>query len=439
MIRIDNKFLDRADEILCTVKRGEKITAALSGGADSVFLLYLLASYCDDNGTLLEAVHVNHSLRGEESDRDEMFCRELCKENNIPLTVKRIDAKKYSEENHLSVEEGARKLRYDIFGRIEGYTATAHNLNDNAETVILNMARGTALKGLCGIPPKRDNIIRPLLKISRQEIEDFLNRNGIPFVTDSTNLSDAYTRNRIRHNILPVMESVNENYLLNIGRMTGFLSEDEELLSRMAENLSSDIGELKNAHPALRKRFLKNKMSEAGISVNSDRISRAEKVIFKGNKEQLQENIFAYVENGKLHIDKMTYPHEPLRERKPLLIGENKFSDGKVIILEKVSFQKINSVNNSLTYFVLDYDKIQGGLFFRTVCEGDKIRLHGEKFHRKIRKILNAEKIPVYKRKEAVVIEDENEILFAEYCGVCDTVFSYDENGNLYRASIKYM
>ena len=158
------------------LKSGDTVVCGLSGGADSVALLLALFSLKDRLGIQIEALHVNHCLRGAESDRDEQFCRELCKRKAIVFNAVSCDVSGYAEKNSLSVEEAARKLRYSIFEEYSAHkkTATAHNANDALETAILNLARGTGIKGIAGIPPVRGNIISPLLGVTRDEIEMFL-------------------------------------------------------------------------------------------------------------------------------------------------------------------------------------------------------------------------------------------------------------------------
>ena len=165
--------------------KGDTVVCGLSGGADSVCLLLAMKQLSEQLGITVEALHVNHCLRGDESDRDEAFCRKLCEDNDIPFKAFSCNVKAYAADHSLSDEEAARKLRYSIFAENSAskLMATAHNADDNLETMILNLARGSALKGLCGIPPVRGNIIRPLLCVSRAEIEAFLAGLGQDFVT----------------------------------------------------------------------------------------------------------------------------------------------------------------------------------------------------------------------------------------------------------------
>lgn len=221
---------------------GEKTAVcALSGGADSVALLLVMKELSVQYGFKLGACHLNHGLRGEDSDADEVFCAELCERLGVELYRKKISVSGYSQK-HESLEETARKIRYRFFEEAREHfgensvTATAHNANDSAETVLLNIIRGTGLKGLCGIPPVRDKIIRPLIYTQRSDIEKFLKSKNQPFVTDKTNFSEEYTRNRIRLNILPEMIKINPSVVATITRMSENLRRDSSYLEELSES-----------------------------------------------------------------------------------------------------------------------------------------------------------------------------------------------------------
>lgn len=188
----------------------DKVLVALSGGADSVALLRLLLSA----GYSCEAAHCNFRLRGKESDRDEEFVRRLCREQQVELHVTHFDTEKIAEERHISIEMAARELRYDWFEELRkerrtAVTAVAHHRDDSVETILLNLIRGTGINGLLGIRPKNGFIVRPLLCMDRAEVVDYLKSIGQEYVTDSTNLQDDYTRNKIRLNLLPAMQEIN--------------------------------------------------------------------------------------------------------------------------------------------------------------------------------------------------------------------------------------
>ena len=206
--RFPKLTLDKVKETVSKyemLQPGEKVLLGVSGGCDSSVLLHLMSFLSTQWGLTLEAAHVNHNLRGPESLRDERFVRSMCREYGIKLHVMNADVRAYAEEHRLCEEEAGRELRYQFFEhcakRMGKGTkiATAHTLSDCAETFLFNMARGTGLSGLCGIPPVRGDIIRPLIETTRNQIEAFCAEQGIPYITDSSNLADNYARNRIRH------------------------------------------------------------------------------------------------------------------------------------------------------------------------------------------------------------------------------------------------
>ena len=220
------------------INKGDTVIAAVSGGADSVALLYVLYSLKNELGFSLAACHVNHNLRGEESDGDERFVRRMCRFLDIPLYVASINVNDLRQK-HDSLEECARRLRYEFFDSISRgkLIATAHTASDNCETILINMVRGTALSGICGIPVKRDNIIRPLLYNTRGEIERYCTENSLDYVTDSTNLSDDYTRNKIRHKVVPLLREINPALFGAISRLSQSVSDDDRYLDKIAAQL----------------------------------------------------------------------------------------------------------------------------------------------------------------------------------------------------------
>lgn len=231
--------------------RGETVTAALSGGADSVSLLRALKSLEDALEIRVCACHLNHCLRGEESDYDERFCAELCEVLGVPLETRRVEIAKLTNP-HESIEQAARRIRYEFFEETlrkfgSRVLATAHTASDNAETVLLNLTRGTGISGLCGIPPVREfggegalRVVRPLLGCSRTEVEEYLAALGQGFVTDKTNLSDDYSRNRIRLNVITELEKINPSLQTVISRMTKIVREDDRFLEELSDKALSE-------------------------------------------------------------------------------------------------------------------------------------------------------------------------------------------------------
>ena len=249
------------------LQKSERVLVGLSGGADSVSLLLCLKRL----GYNLAACHINHQLRGDESVRDEQFCIELCSKLDIEIFVHRIDVDEYCNQNGLSIEEGARKLRYSLFDKAGcDKIATAHTLSDCLETSLFNFARGTGLKGLCSIPPVRNNIVRPLIECTRQEIENFLENENKGFVIDSTNLQNDYSRNKLRHLVVPVLEDINPSLLSTYYKTLENLKSDEKYLDLQANKLLSaalsDTGYnaalLDDAHHAIKNRAIAKILSQ---------------------------------------------------------------------------------------------------------------------------------------------------------------------------------
>ena len=218
--------------------RGQTVTCAVSGGGDSVALLHLLRSHREQLGLCLSAAHYHHGLR-ETADRDEAFVRELCAALDVPLAVGRGDVKAYAAQTGMSVEEAARKLRYEFLLSQPGLVAVAHNADDQVETVLLNLLRGTGLKGLGGMESRRGRVVRPLLWVTRAEIEAYLKEHGLSYCTDETNGEDDALRNRLRHHVVPLLRQENPSLEQTVGRMTGLLRQDEAYLQAETEKLLS--------------------------------------------------------------------------------------------------------------------------------------------------------------------------------------------------------
>ena len=269
-VNITNSFLEkikRADEDFCLFDGAEKILVGLSGGADSTALLLSLNELSKVFGFELFALHVNHMIRGAEADRDETFAKELCKKQGVEFVCERVDVPNLAKQTGESLELCARNVRYDVFGKVckeNGIThvATAHNSCDNSETVLFNLVRGSGTKGMCGIPPKRSlgknvEIIRPLIYVSRAEIEDYLCAMGQDFVTDSTNADSDYSRNFIRNDVLPLLRRLNPSLEDSIQRMSSLHRIDEKYLSRKAEEcVTDDVEKLKKLDIALLSRVV---------------------------------------------------------------------------------------------------------------------------------------------------------------------------------------
>ncbi|WP_243113169.1 tRNA lysidine(34) synthetase TilS [Ruminococcus sp. Marseille-P6503] len=409
------------------ISEGETVLCCLSGGADSVTLLLCLLEL----GYKVRACHVNHQLRGAESQRDEKFCGELCARLGVKLDVYRKDAGKYSEENGFSVEEGARKLRYEIFARCQAdKIATAHTLSDSMETALFNMARGTGIKGLCGIPPVRDNIIRPLICCTRQEVESFLEARKQSFVTDSTNLSDDYTRNKIRHRVVPVMREINVSAEKSFGLMSCSLRQDMEYLEAQAEKVfqAARSGEnsfsrtvLNSADPAIKSRVVMRILSRYGLSCSHDRVREMIKIAGNGGRADLggglsvlcSRDLMRIVNSAELEYEEVCLAAVP--------DGEYCFYDKKIVLKIMDKDRLECNVNKKFANCIADYDKIKGEILLRNRRSGDRIKLEGRDFTSSVKKLFN-ERISAEKRGRTAMLSDDEGLFFIESFGIAERV-----------------
>lgn len=245
------------------IKSGDIVLVGFSGGADSVCLLHILSSIRRLLKIDVYAMHINHRLRGEEAERDEEFCREFAKAAAVDFTVKRLNVLKYQEEYKLSLEEAARILRYRALeqkrmelSEMTGdnvWVATAHHADDQAETILMNMLRGSGLKGIGGMRPVRDCVVRPLLSVGKKDILSYIERNSLEFVTDSTNLCNDYTRNKIRNEILPILNNeINKKASEHINSIGYMCREADDYFTRIATEYIENEAEVLDNKRALR-------------------------------------------------------------------------------------------------------------------------------------------------------------------------------------------
>ena len=272
-MKLDETFLRRLRQT-GLIPPGSSVTVALSGGADSVALLALLRTAAPALDLRLEAAHFHHGLRGAEADRDEAFCRDLCAAWEIPLTVGRGEAAAHAARTGQSVETAARALRYAFLEQAApDLIATAHTADDNTETLLLHLLRGSGPRGLGGIPPRRGRIVRPLLELRHGELLAYLTEAGIPHVEDSTNAADDCLRNRLRHRVLPLLEAENPRLSEAAGRTAALLRAEDAYLARLAAEAAAgcrgpegwSCRALTALDPVLRRRILLSLLEELGL------------------------------------------------------------------------------------------------------------------------------------------------------------------------------
>ena len=312
------------------LKPKDKVIVGLSGGADSVTLLHCLYSLKETLDIELFTCHINHNLRGDDSDRDQKFAEDLCESLDIPLRVFSVDVKG-ALQKHQSTEEIARKLRYEKFSEyakdIGAKVATAHNACDNSETVLLNLIRGTGLKGLCGIPPVRDCFIRPLICCTREEIEEYIKANSLKYVTDKTNFSTDYTRNKVRLQLMPLLLEMNPSFHRGVSRTVSALRKDSGFLEEMAvsaldgariEEGVYSSEKLALLDPPVFSRAVSLMLWEKQVEPSALRINGFMEIIRDGRgKINLEKNKFAVVRKGRAEVQIIVQQYRERKINKP--------------------------------------------------------------------------------------------------------------------------
>ncbi len=407
----------------------KSVAVGVSGGADSMCLLHILSSLKDRYGIILKAVHVNHNLRGEEALRDEKLVRDYCSEKGIDLTVCSVDVLSLSAELGLGTEECGRKVRYECFEKAKcDAVAVAHSLSDSIETTVYNLLRGTGTKGLCGIPVKRKpNIIRPLIFCTREEIEAYCEKENVPFITDSTNLTDDYTRNYIRHNIIPNFEKVNSSYAESISRTCTILSEENDFIEKSALHLivcanrpdGYDAEVFYEAHPAVRKRailiLLREKMNKQSLYIHTDLVNSI--IESKRGKVEISADMYAKVKDGILSF---------VGTEEKAGSWQTAFDKGKAESPYGV-YRVLSREADFKTVDAFDGGKITGELILSSRSKGDRFIFKNRGVSKSLKKLFNEMKIPVSEREKRAVLRDGENIIWVEGVGT-NSPYIPDEN-----------
>ena len=417
-------------EELTGLPKDTPILVGYSGGADSTALLHMLTRLRDLYGTPVYAAHIHHGIRGEEADRDERFCRSFAEQCRVPLFVHHADVPKLSREWGESVEATARRVRYEFFDTImrqEGIPllATAHNADDNLETILFHLARGSGLGGMCGIPQSRlcenGTLIRPLLGVPRRELLAYCEENGLSFVVDSTNLDTDYTRNQIRSEILPAMRRINASAVENAVRVADTLREDHLCLESMAEMFLEEMREgyaletekicgapAAIVHRALRRLY--EEISKGGSLKHTHVLSLCElaKKKIPHSVLSLPGGIVAEIEDGYL----VFRPYEKKEEIPPYFLplsrGKTHLSQINCEIVMGTSQNEKNIYKNSIQLSI-NSATINGMLIVRNRLAGDRILCGG--MHKSVKKMLCDRKVPPSLRARLPILCDDDGII----------------------------
>ena len=443
------KAFCRQKELL---REGDRVLIGLSGGADSVCLFLILMDLREEYSLSVVPVHVHHNLRGEEADRDMQFCKELCEAYGLPLEVISAPVSEMARENGWSLEEAGRYARYEAFARIcdeHGCTkiAVAHHKNDQAETMLFQLFRGSRLKGLAGMEAAREKMIRPLLCVTREEIEGFLSARNQKYCIDRTNFEEDYTRNRIRHGILPKAEMIQPKAVEHIAETAEYLGRVEDYLSRLTENVWKTlvkeqtetqirlfIPELLAEEPLLSERVVYRTLCEVAGKKKDITALAVEQCLAlcekqTGRRIELPQGLLAIKEYETLCITKQRQKEETVSV--PI---EGFPWEGRIPGTDEVMHLSVRDVGENVDVFVekeggipkstctkwFDYDKIKGSISLRNPLAEDVIALYTDGRGKRVFDVLAEAKIPKEERKKKVVLSAENQVLWIPGIRSCE-------------------
>ena len=404
---MDTKLLPRDGLILC----------AVSGGADSMYLLARL----HELGYAVAAGHYNHGLRGEEADRDEAFVRDFCAVRDIPFISEKGDVVAFAASQHMGVEAAARTLRYAFLERAAdemgaAVIATAHTAGDNAETVLLHLARGSGLKGLGGIPPRRGRIVRPMLDVTRDEVERWLQEHGIGYVTDSTNGEDDYARNRVRHGAVPALETVNPAFLRAVGQTAALVREDEAYLQSLAERFLEQYAD-------------ENSVDAAALAAQPWPVASRAVRLMAGRDLALihvQAVLKAAADGGTADVPGLRVAASggrlvfgpvgaaPIPERTLPVPGEVYVPEAGRLIRARKFMGTPRDVHKSYNIFCFQCENICGSISVTGRRPGDAYRPAGRGCTKKLKQLLREAGVPPWERDGVLVLRDGAGILAVE-------------------------
>ena len=406
--------------------RGAKIIVGLSGGADSVALLHLLCSMQKEYDWNITAVHIHHGLRGADADGDMVFAESFCEKLGIPCVCRKVDVKAEAKARKLGEEETGRLLRYEIFRELageDGFIAVAHHRQDQAETVLMRLCRGTGLKGLGGMRPVRGNICRPLLFCSREDIEAYCRKNGLNWREDASNQEEKYTRNRLRLKVLPLLQEINPKAAEHISQTAELLALEEDFLEEQAEicyqavrkeggegEICLDREKLSAMHPAMVKRVLRKAMAEfLQADISQVQIDALEDLLKKetGRSRDFLEGIHA---ENRYDLLVLSLKKEQVEGYQyPLMVGEKTDIPERGISVSLWVSDRYEKESDDTKCF--DFDKCGGDFFCRTRKTGDVISL--KKGRKKIKDLFIDEKVPREERTTFPLITAGEEVLWA--------------------------
>jgi len=407
------------------IENNSKLLIAFSGGPDSVFALHFFHQFKNKYKIELVAAHVNHNLRGNDSEQDQLFCENICNKLKIPIFIKYVDVKRFARKNNQSIEEAARNLRYNFFEEISNqekvdYIITAHNSDDNTETILLNFIKGTGLSGLSGIPIKRGKIIRPILSLSKKEIVGFLELNKINFRIDKSNYENDFERNKLRNIVIPEIEKINpslnstlRNFSNNISFINTFIQQKIEKLfkkfvkkneNQFIVNQKLFTREYVLISSLVIKKLFEDHLKIPFTSKDSDKVKNLV-VQQKGTTIKLKNSVKIIKEDESL----IFFTEEKLFTDEI----EIRLNSRKEIGNYEISIEEVNEFNENSNFSeIISGDKTEDIFILRRWKIGDKFIPLGMKNFKKISDFLTDKKVKSSNKKNHLIITNRNEIVY---------------------------
>lgn len=443
MKKIEEKILSVIEKY-SMISVGDNVVLAVSGGADSMCLLHFFNKYSRKLNINIVCAHINHGIRGAEADRDEAFVREFCNKNLIEFRVGHFNVPEIAKTTGESEETCGRRLRYEFFDSIskDAKIATAHNLNDSMETFLFNLARGTGLKGLIGIPFVRGRIIRPLNECTRAEIEEYLNEESVEFVTDSTNLSDEYSRNKIRHNVLPVFEEINPSFSSVFTGCLSSLRDSESFIEKtvcrvyadIEKNMKFPVCDILALDKIIRDRLIIKICENYGArDISFRHVEIINKFLIPGGAIALP-GCFTVASDGK-YVYKVADIPADVEICEPYVIGKTSYVfPGCRLSVVSVDKNEISNYNIKKLSFqgYADGDKIINAVF-RSRKSGDRFRFPYAEHSKTLKNLYKEKNITPDMRYGVPMLADEANILWIHGVGVSDYAKVTEETENIIR------
>lgn len=466
-VMLIGKVLDTITEYNL-VEKGDGVVVGISGGPDSVCLLHVLHALSEQLGIKLYAVHINHMLRGSESDDDQRYVEKLCNQLGVPLYARAFDVKKVSLEKGISIEEAGREIRYGEFKRIAEYVnarkiAVAHNKNDQAETVLMHMLRGTGLDGLKGMNYKRDGIIRPLLGVPRKDIEEYCALYSLKPRIDRSNLENVYARNKVRLDLVPYINKLFETDITEIlFKMSSLIRDDIDFIEKAVHaeykdsmvmqkkgEIRLNIPKIRDKHPAMQKRIIRNAIKEIKgdlKGIESIHIESAVDMALRGNTGKLihlpadirieksydQLKVYIKYTSGEFHI-----PCTPVTIPGVTEVGIKGSLIHASIINDKKYMENIDGLGYKSMIQFFDYEKLKSGINIRNRKDGDVFKPYRSNGTKKLKEYFIDNKIPRETRESMPIVAKDNEVVWIVGHKISDKFKVTDNTKSILRLEFK--